>query len=178
MRICNLNPIRGSQLHKDSKLKSLVEALGRKKPETFEDLQEWIHKVSDNSRNKRSIDEEGNSEDEVVLNWVKRSASNTTENITVECTSETTTTPTMNLTTNNATTIGNETTKEHMTTQTEGNDTSNAEVTAAETPPDPIEPVFDHSIYGKTGVGNDTLSEDFKTELEFTFYMSLIEEKV
>ena len=171
VRICNLNPIRSGLLHKGVKVEAFVSSLGEQKEEMLVDLQSWIEKVKGTSRMKRSIedlDENNNDGYFEILHRAKRSASNETAgNVTTE--PRNSTIPMTNADLSYVSDISS--TTESMTTADDANSDRN------ETKP-VIHGPFDYGLYGINEDGNGTwnkhLSEDLKNELQFNYYMSLI----
>ena len=180
VRICNLNPIRSSLLHKDAKLEAFVDSLGEEKEEILGDFEKWIEKVNGASRLKRSIedsDEDNNDGNLEILHRVKRSASNTTENVTIASSNATTPMTNADFTPTNVSDAS--ATTEYMMTADDGNsDRDETESTTQR--PDDSDFEFDYNMYGINAEGNGTLgkhlSEDLKNELQFNYYTSLINE--
>ncbi len=178
VKICNINPVRESQLYRDFELQNALLLMGATRLEAAAKFQTKLDQLNSPSRRRRSVDSHELISHQVFVEpcdlepeagesnrRVKRAVANTTDqasNVTTAATTEATTTE-MNVTTESTTEASNAT--EEATTQIS---------TAAAV-------VFDPALYGfetTNGTTSQNVSEELLEKLQLEFYMSLIDRQV
>ncbi len=156
VKICNVNPVRSTELYKDPRLQEILISMGEEKNMILANYENWLVHDFDavpSTRKKRSVELQDflleDSNNEVILNRVKRSAGNTTDpnlndTTTIETTASNLTTEqtTIDSTTEQATVTDSGTTKtmtrtDPDTDSTTTDNTSPAHVTNSATPKAP-----------------------------------------